>query len=59
MKISYDDALRARWPKLISIDGRKFKIDRDAIEIWKLDPEAILNAVWNSEKREYRLFKDG
>jgi len=44
---------------LISIDGRKFKIDRDAIEIWKLDPEAILNAVWNSEKREYRLFKDG
>jgi hypothetical protein len=55
MEVSYDDVRRTRVARTVLVKGRKVKVERQAIEIWKENPEAIFNAVWNADRREFRL----
>ncbi|MEI5682044.1 MULTISPECIES: hypothetical protein [unclassified Mesorhizobium] len=55
MKLTHDDVGNTKVARCVMVDGRKVRIDRKAVEIWKQNPEATFNAVWNADRREFLL----
>jgi hypothetical protein len=55
MKLTYEDVGNTKTARCVLVDGRKVRVHSQAIEIWKQNPEATFNAVWNADRREFRL----
>ncbi|NGN44448.1 hypothetical protein G6N74_25585 [Mesorhizobium sp. CGMCC 1.15528] len=55
MEISYDDVGKTKTARTVLVNGRKIRVDRQAVEIWKENPDAVFNLVWNADKREFCL----
>ncbi|SFU22315.1 hypothetical protein SAMN05518861_13431 [Mesorhizobium sp. YR577] len=57
MKYTHADVRLTKLPRMVLVRGRKVSVDRTAIEFWSENPTGILVAVWNAEKRLFRLRK--
>lgn len=55
MKLTYEDVGNTKTARCVLVGGRKVRVHSQAIEIWKQNPEATFNAVWNADRREFRL----